>query len=99
MQTNRSMNRGDLRRPPGALERFCFAMDSALRTLAARVPAARPVPGPAGRPERSEEHTSELQSRENLVCLLLLEKKKADPATTTIQIMTEKSQINNKHQQ
>src|SRR5690606_41501212 len=27
---------------------------------------------------RSEEHTSELQSRENLVCRLLLEKKKAD---------------------
>src|SRR5436309_5027471 len=30
-------------------------------------------PGPAA---RSEEHTSELQSRENLVCRLLLEKKK-----------------------
>src|SRR5690606_41822284 len=29
---------------------------------------------------RSEEHTSELQSRENLVCRLLLEKKKADEA-------------------
>src|SRR5207302_4214631 len=29
-----------------------------------------------GRAERSEEHTSELQSRENLVCRLLLEKKK-----------------------
>src|SRR5690606_40455264 len=28
------------------------------------------------REERSEEHTSELQSRENLVCRLLLEKKK-----------------------
>src|SRR5690606_42015390 len=28
------------------------------------------------RAERSEEHTSELQSRENLVCRLLLEKKK-----------------------
>src|SRR5436309_11804533 len=28
------------------------------------------------RPVRSEEHTSELQSRENLVCRLLLEKKK-----------------------
>src|SRR5690606_41568147 len=28
--------------------------------------------------ERSEEHTSELQSRENLVCRLLLEKKKQD---------------------
>src|SRR5207302_6364077 len=27
------------------------------------------------RPPRSEEHTSELQSRENLVCRLLLEKK------------------------
>src|SRR6266511_6142853 len=27
------------------------------------------------RPRRSEEHTSELQSRENLVCRLLLEKK------------------------
>src|SRR5215475_15563256 len=27
-------------------------------------------------PRRSEEHTSELQSRENLVCRLLLEKKK-----------------------
>src|SRR5690606_41751913 len=28
------------------------------------------------RKQRSEEHTSELQSRENLVCRLLLEKKK-----------------------
>src|SRR2546430_8824530 len=31
------------------------------------------VPGPIG---RSEEHTSELQSQSNLVCRLLLEKKK-----------------------
>src|SRR5690606_39701924 len=30
----------------------------------------------AGGADRSEEHTSELQSRENLVCRLLLEKKK-----------------------
>src|SRR5690606_40664075 len=29
-------------------------------------------------PSRSEEHTSELQSRENLVCRLLLEKKKTE---------------------
>src|SRR5436309_9286312 len=29
-----------------------------------------------GRSQRSEEHTSELQSRENLVCRLLLEKQK-----------------------
>src|SRR2546422_7066421 len=30
------------------------------------------------RPDRSEEHTSELQSRLHLVCRLLLEKKKKD---------------------
>src|SRR2546430_5676928 len=30
---------------------------------------------------RSEEHTSELQSQSNLVCRLLLEKKKADAAS------------------
>src|SRR3712207_7659950 len=32
---------------------------------------------------RSEEHTSELQSRQYLVCRLLLEKKKETPSTTT----------------
>src|SRR2546430_5381067 len=40
---------------------------------------AQPVPGQhaAQKPEpRSEEHTSELQSQSNLVCRLLLEKKK-----------------------
>src|SRR2546430_6540553 len=39
----------------------------------------RPAPGPPadpGPPARSEEHTSELQSQSNLVCRLLLEKKK-----------------------
>src|SRR3712207_8296434 len=43
-----------------------------LRRLAAR-PAER---GGAGRAARSEEHTSELQSRQYLVCRLLLVKKK-----------------------
>src|SRR5436309_7425385 len=38
--------------------------------------SARGKRRPAFRFERSEEHTSELQSRENLVCRLLLEKKK-----------------------
>src|SRR2546427_7067590 len=33
---------------------------------------------PVGRCERSEEHTSELQSQSNLVCRLLLEKKKKE---------------------
>src|SRR5205085_5268606 len=41
------------------------------RTPTARAPDARPGPG-----HRSEEHTSELQSQSNLVCRLLLEKKK-----------------------
>src|SRR5436309_3733995 len=36
-----------------------------------------------GRHRRSEEHTSELQSRENLVCRLLLEKKKVSGLTDT----------------
>src|SRR5690606_41937294 len=36
------------------------------------------------RPFRSEEHTSELQSRENLVCRLLLEKKKNNHVTAIL---------------
>src|SRR3712207_8761802 len=36
----------------------------------------RPVVDAESAPERSEEHTSELQSRQYLVCRLLLEKKK-----------------------
>src|SRR5690349_24192117 len=40
-----------------------------------RVGAAN-APRGAGRSQRSEEHTSELQSRRDLVCRLLLEKKK-----------------------
>src|SRR5690606_41602459 len=35
--------------------------------------------------DRSEEHTSELQSRENLVCRLLLEKKKKKTYTRIIE--------------
>src|SRR5690606_39281955 len=38
--------------------------------------AARQAARPGAAAARSEEHTSELQSRENLVCRLLLEKKK-----------------------
>src|SRR5215475_14637708 len=38
-------------------------------------------PTRASRMPRSEEHTSELQSRENLVCRLLLEKKKKKQPT------------------
>src|SRR3712207_9010648 len=39
----------------------------------------RPGPSENARTSRSEEHTSELQSRQYLVCRLLLEKKKKQP--------------------
>src|SRR2546430_9158660 len=53
------------------------------RTLS-RTPLDRPTERPisawrySGPCQRSEEHTSELQSQSNLVCRLLLEKKKYD---------------------
>src|SRR5437870_8391725 len=40
-----------------------------------------PVTTPGDEAERSEEHTSELQSRGQLVCRLLLEKKKHNPSS------------------
>src|SRR3712207_8515486 len=46
------------------------------RELARRQGDVRAVDGRRARRRRSEEHTSELQSRQYLVCRLLLEKKK-----------------------
>src|SRR2546422_1270887 len=43
---------------------------------------------PRRRGDRSEEHTSELQSRLHLVCRLLLEKKKKNKHNTTTQYNT-----------
>src|SRR3989449_2834390 len=54
--------------PPNARREFRPAAPAAALPLGAR---ARPSPR-----RRSEEHTSELQSRLHLVCRLLLEKKK-----------------------
>src|SRR5215475_15815767 len=60
------------------------------------------VSAPAGRPDRlrlldrSEEHTSELQSRENLVCRLLLEKKKKKKNKTQSKKKIKKTQQTNK---
>src|SRR5690606_39305279 len=45
--------------------------------------ASRRCVQPCCETTRSEEHTSELQSRENLVCRLLLEKKKQNTETST----------------
>src|SRR5260370_26948861 len=49
------------------------AVLSAARACASRMRYSRSIPSNSG---RSEEHTSELQSHLNLVCRLLLEKKK-----------------------
>src|SRR6266511_4635324 len=64
-----------IRRPPRST---LFPYTTLFRSLAADrgKPALHSdLVGAFGR-QRSEEHTSELQSRENLVCRLLLEKKK-----------------------
>src|SRR2546427_3296650 len=68
-----------IRRPPRStlfpyttLFRSWFAQRPGAR---AKVVLATKVAGPS-RGMRSEEHTSELQSQSNLVCRLLLEKKK-----------------------
>src|SRR2546430_4452546 len=47
-----------------------------------------PEPAPRRRvpPSRSEEHTSELQSQSNLVCRLLLEKKKSIQHSREVQV-------------
>src|SRR5690242_21542483 len=50
------------------------------RVLTAQ-PSAHVLVVDDGSPDRSEEHTSELQSHVNLVCRLLLEKKKKKPNT------------------
>src|SRR3712207_7374907 len=52
---------------------WCVAVAADTDTLAAQVD---------GRTHRSEEHTSELQSRQYLVCRLLLEKKKTNYITS-----------------
>src|SRR6267378_7206746 len=43
---------------------------------------------PCSSPARSEEHTSELQSRRDLVCRLLLEKKKKQTITQYYEVNT-----------
>src|SRR5207302_8083249 len=72
---------------PAPTEISTLSLHDALPILVVRLPRplalrlrAWPRAGRLERPpaSRSEEHTSELQSRENLVCRLLLEKKKTN---------------------
>src|SRR5271157_5962436 len=64
-------------------EIYTLSLHDALPIRVARVAAARPPmtarPRGAVCSPRSEEHTSELQSRPHLVCRLLLEKKNNHP--------------------
>src|SRR5690606_35924967 len=69
--------------PLGRLARLATVAPDDVRVTEAAVPGALPLVQVLDRgigvgvpaDQRSEEHTSELQSRENLVCRLLLEKK------------------------
>src|SRR5687768_17705058 len=95
-----------IRRPPRST---LFPYTTLFRSVERRLDAGRtvigqhdsrwPEPedgdrGQDGRARRSEEHTSELQSRLHLVCRLLLEKKKKKntshpgPSTLLLQIYT-----------
>src|SRR3712207_8272489 len=53
----------------------------------------RPAPRCRWAPGRSEEHTSELQSRQYLVCRLLLEKKKKIHIYILLSLLTENQYI------
>src|SRR2546430_9315171 len=71
----------------GAASPSAVSAPSSASAPSAAAPASSPVPAAASlaacRALRSEEHTSELQSQSNLVCRLLLEKKKKDSASHT----------------
>src|SRR5687768_17651897 len=76
-----------IRRPPRStlfpyttlFRSACADVPTAAVATAEDVTAAMNYPAPAATVTRSEEHTSELQSRLHLVCRLLLEKKNRLP--------------------
>src|SRR5437588_7461858 len=76
-----------IRRPPRSTlfpYTTLFRSDTGVRGGSAHQAPRRGVPGrvPLSRDSRSEEHTSELQSHSDLVCRLLLEKKKYHAAAS-----------------
>src|SRR6266849_5292393 len=80
-----------IRRPPRST---LFPYTTLFRSPSSR--AARGPEPPRGRPSalpagRSEEHTSELQSRVDLVCRLLLEKKKEPNRPRRDRLVAEKT--------
>src|SRR5207237_6921474 len=77
----------DLARPPKRLVRPCNRMAS---DTAGSIPRAMRI----GLALRSEEHTSELQSHLNLVCRLLLEKKKKEIKRPTDMLTRMRKRLN-----
>src|SRR5690349_24168847 len=59
-----------------SVARWIWRVSAGARSTSSHASKPRSIAGPPGSPARSEEHTSELQSRRDLVCRLLLEKKK-----------------------
>src|SRR5476649_2640351 len=74
-----------IRRPPRST---LFPYTTLFRSSSSACPSAasRPSPRNSPSPPRSEEHTSELQSHSDLVCRLLLEKKKNEISSLFDQI-------------
>src|SRR5436309_8883190 len=90
-----------IRRPPRST---LFPYTTLFRSIAERRAVASEVAagvverfGDPREIDRSEEHTSELQSRENLVCRLLLEKKKKQHKIKKIKTINYNTQPHIKH--
>src|SRR5215475_15391184 len=80
-----------IRRPPRST---LFPYTTLFRSRAAGWPSQCVTRRTPSKWQRSEEHTSELQSRENLVCRLLLEKKKKKHKNTENKIKKKKYKKN-----
>src|SRR2546430_3131862 len=76
LRSRTSPSNGEVERPPTDARSAPRAHTVFPRPRRVTSHASRPAPTIVRRQYRSEEHTSELQSQSNLVCRLLLEKKK-----------------------
>src|SRR2546430_8952525 len=75
-----------IRRPPrSTLFPYTTLFRSSSAAAGSSPPRRSRSSSPGRRPARSEEHTSELQSQSNLVCRLLLEKKKIMSCMTKLE--------------
>src|SRR5260370_5258744 len=68
-------------------------MPSSVREYSSRPRLSRRAIVLLDEPTRSEEHTSELQSHLNLVCRLLLEKKKKDSKTEKAALLRKSTEL------